>query len=313
MGTPTDLTALKGTITKPMLLPLLLLTANALATEVDSITIRTVTEDATEVLDEEMNRRIAKAIKKANRWGRCSERRLYAALGDILRAGPEGFFMVAPLENFANWSREVPKNGVARSESIYSSVRLHESVPITLYPLGKVLRVNENIIAGDKFSHFFNVGWTYYNIHYVDKEDVMVALDYGDTTERLIWGLLTTGVYSWADLSANFSGMRFWASVLAEPDVLNRELDPLVKCESSKWVQDRQFTWNNWVSASWDEGVNCNTYAPRFADKIEDVNKARVAEGLEICPMQPKACPAITKAAGPFSNKLIHPLCAAIQ
>jgi hypothetical protein len=313
MGTPTDLTALKGIITKSMLLPLLLITANALATEVDSITVRTIAEDATEVLNEEMNRRIGKAIKKANRWGQCSERRLYRALGDRLRAGPEGFFLVAPLENFANWNRDVPKKGVPRSESIYSRVRVHESVPITLYPLGKVLRLNESIIAGDKFSHFFNVGWTYYNIHYVDEKPVTVALDYGSTTERLIWGLLTTGVYSWADLSANFSGMRFWASVLGEPDVLHRELPPLVKCESSNWVQNRQFSWTNWVSAAWDEGVNCNTYAPRFADKIEEVNELRVAEGLEVCPIQPEACPAITKAAGPFANNLIHPICAALQ
>jgi hypothetical protein len=295
-----------------MFFALSILLSTGLATEVDSLTVRAAVADGTEVLDAEMNRRLEKAIAKANKWGRCKKKRLYSVLGNHLRAGPEGFFMVSPLENFANWNKEVPKDGVPRSESIYSRVRVYESVPINLYPLGKVIRVNDSIIAGDKFSHFFNVGWTYYTLHYVDESPISDALDYGDTTERLIWGLLTTGVYSWADLSANFSGMRFWASVLGEPDVLGRNLPALVKCENNKWVQNRSFKWANWVSPAWDEGVNCNTYAPRFADKIERVNRERIAEGLAICPMEPAACPAIRSAAGPFADQLIHPICATL-
>jgi hypothetical protein len=293
-----------------MLLTLFLFTSPGMATEVDSITVRKAVEDATAVLDAETNRRVQKAIRKANRWGQCKKKRLFYTLGDQLRAGPEGLFMVSPLENFTNWSRGVPKDGVSRAESIYSRVRVYESPPITLYPLGKVIRVNDSIIAGDKFSHFFNVGWTYYTIHYVDEATISDALEYGETTERWKWGLATTGVYSWADLSANFSGMRFWASVLGEPDVLGRKLPPLVRCENGNWIQNRSFRWSNWVSPAWDEGVNCNTYAPRFAEKIERVNQERQAEGLAICPVEPGACPTIRAAAGPFSNNLIHPLCA---
>jgi len=286
-----------------------LLLVGILSTEVDSITVRDAVGDATERLDAEMNKRIQKAVRVANRWGRCSERRLYSALGDKLRAGPEGFFMVSPLENFANRNDEIPSDGVPRSQSIYSRVKVYESLPITLYPLGKVIRVNDHIIAGDKFSHFFNVGWTYYKIHYRDQEPIDAALQYGDTTERLIWGLLTTGVYSWADLSANFSGMRFWASVLAEEDVVGRRLPPLVRCERGDWVQNRTFRWANWVSASWDEGVNCNTYAPRFADEIEKVNAERREKGLSVCPVRPEACKSIRMEAGPFANALINPKC----
>jgi hypothetical protein len=297
---------------EPMNFAPTLLLLSTLATEVDSITLRGSVSDATEHLDVEVNRRIEKAIHVANRRGRCSKKRLFSALGDKLRAGPGGLFMVSPMENFANWSRDVPKDSVARSESIYSRVRVYESLPITLYPLGKVIRVNEHIIAGDKFSHFFNVGWTYYKIHYVDQEPIEVALQYGDTTERMIWGLLTTGVYSWADLSANFDGMRFWASVLGEPDVIGRYMEALVRCERGDWVQNRKFTWKNWVSAAWDEGINCNTYSPRFADKIEKVNAERLGEGLRVCPVEPAACPVIRRAAGPFSKELINPKCTPI-
>ena len=134
-------------------------------------------------------------------------------------------------------------------------------------------------------------------------------MEYGDTTERMIWGLLTTGVYSWADLVANFQGMRFWASVLGEHDVLGSRFAPLVTCQNGSWVQNRNFRWENWVEAGWDEGINCNTYAPRFAEKIEEVNRERLDLGLEVCPVRPESCSAIRRALGPFSEAMVNPIC----
>ena len=134
--------------------PIFLMISAAQSTEVDSITKRDEIVEVMAPLDNEANRRIQKALRRANRFGRCSTKRLYKALGKTLRAGPEGLYMVAPMEMYSNWGGDIPNDGASKSDSIYERVRVYESPPIALYPLGNVIRVNNHIIAGDKFSHF---------------------------------------------------------------------------------------------------------------------------------------------------------------
>ena len=41
-----------------------------------------------------------------------------------------------------------------------------------------------------------------------------VALSWGEMREKGVYGFSTTGIFSYADLVANFNGYRFWNRVL---------------------------------------------------------------------------------------------------
>jgi hypothetical protein len=275
------------------------------ATEVDSFTNRSaVFVDATPALDAQMNRRIDQAIKRTNKIGSCDERLLYFEMGVSLRAGLLGAFMVSPLENYSNWSGKVDRNKTRRRNSIYKDLTIIESPPIALYPLGALILVNGQLIAGDKFSHFLNVGWTYYQIHHRKGRPVSEALAYGEKTEQGIWGLATTGIYSYADLAANFSGMRFWASVLGQEDPLGLNTEPLVKCVEGRWERQREFTWADWVDPGWDEGINCNKYAPRV--------ERNVSSGV-VCPADPTRCARVVALYGKYADRLVSPECHSVN
>ena len=275
------------------------------ATEVDSFTNRSaVFVDATPALDAQMNRRIDQAIKRTNKIGSCDEKLLYFEMGVSLRAGLLGAFMVSPLENYSNWSGKVDRNKTRRKNSIYKDLTVIESPPITLYPLGALIQVNDQLIAGDKFSHFLNVGWTYYQIRYRKGQTVSDAQAYGEKTEEGIWGLATTGIYSYADLAANFSGMRFWASVLGEEDPLGRNTTPMVQCVEGRWERQMEFTWAEWVNPGWDEGINCNKYAPRV--------ERNVPAGV-VCPADPSRCAEIVALYGKFADRLVSPQCHSVN
>ncbi len=297
------------------MLPLLLflaVSAPARATEADSFTHRDATlEDATSALDSEMNRRMNRALAGANFWGSCDENLLFLHLGGELRAGLLGVYMVSPLEFYSNLSPSVARQSTPRDESIYSDLGVLDSAPITLYPLGALIRVGGHVIAGDKFSHFLNVGWTYYRMTYREGRSLGRAMRYGESTERGIWGLATTGVYSYADLVANFQGMRFWAGILGEDDLLGVPVEAYVRCEEEEWVLVRPFAWSDWVDAGWDEGVNCNRYARRFQDKLA---AGSVRPGLETvdfreCPVTVGACISLQETYGDFSERLLAPEC----
>ena len=226
------------------------------ATEVDSFTNRNaVFEDATPALDAQMNRRIEHEIKRKNKEGSCHRQIIKIEMGVSLRAGLLGAFMVSPLENYSNWSGNVDRNKTRRKDSIYKDLSVIESPPIKLYPLGALIKVNDQLIAGDKFSHFLNVGWSCYQFHYKKGQPISDAQAYGEKTEEGIWGLATTGIYSYADLVANFNGMRFWASVLGEADPLGRVTEPMVQCIDGRWERQKKFSWVEWVDAGWDEGI----------------------------------------------------------
>ena len=275
------------------------------ATEVDSFTNRNaVFVDATPALDAQMNRRIDQAIKRTNKIGTCDAHLLYFEMGVSLRAGLLGAFMVSPLENYSNWSGKVDRNKTRRRNSIYKDLTIIESPPIALYPLGALILVNGQLIAGDKFSHFLNVGWTYYQIHHRKGQPVSEALAYGEKTEEGIWGLATTGIYSYADLAANFSGMRFWTSVLGEEDPLGLNTEPLVKCVEGRWERQLEFTWADWVDPGWDEGINCNKYAPRV--------ERNVSSGV-VCPVDPTRCARVVALYGKYADRLVSPECRSVN
>lgn len=70
----------------------------------------------------------------------------------------------------------------------------------------------------DKIGHFFAEGWAYFERTRDEGESLAQAMQWGSRQEAGKLGYATTGIYSFADLTANFNGWRFWNEILQSED-----------------------------------------------------------------------------------------------
>ena len=72
------------------------------------------------------------------------------------------------------------------------------------------------------------------------------AIHHGIVTEKTILGRATSGVFSTADLEANYHGMRFFEGLCASDD-------PMLVAGDDGWRLDRPFDFRDHVTPEWDE------------------------------------------------------------
>ena len=263
------------------------------ASEVDSFTHRHALKDAAPLLNQVVNVWMEEAVIDANKppliaditaqveQAGCNEQRLMSAVKDRLAA-----YLVGQLETFANESTALDTIKTPFVNSIYRDFDFTESPSISLTErLAVLLRIGDVYLGADKLGHFFTEGYTYYEHYLADGEQS--ALLYGDFTESSYYGELTTGIFSFADLTANLNGLRFWNSVLAKKiDPIDRSdnVRPYIVCRDNKWQRVRDFDWNDYVDDAWDEAINCNGY--RDETLLRKAQKRiRQASGGRSCPL----------------------------
>jgi hypothetical protein len=114
------------------------------------------------------------------------------------------------------------------TESIYMAELIDYA---TLSPTVKLYGVE---FGTDKIDHMFQQGYIYYRIYkdtlrggHTADEAQKQSVKWGQMTERTYYGLLVSGVYSNADLAANFAGLRFYQG-LSQPLEINGKTRPAV-------------------------------------------------------------------------------------
>ncbi len=287
----------------------------ALASEVDQFTRRfEYLADAAPIVNAKANLFLGKALKMANQDSRrCNEKVLYKSMRTFFRNHISG-----KLTRFILDSKAVPKRTIPLKKSIY-----REFGPFTspvLGGLGKlsdtsgvIIRMGENQIGSDKFEHFFGRGYAYFVRYYKRNYSLEKLLKYGDSLERYRLGALTTAVYSYGDLTANFNGMRFWNNVLQKhDDILGREynLGPYVVCKNGRWKQVKRINFLDYIDAAWDEGNNCSNFRSHRA--YDDVMAALLELSLNdtshsyVCPMQLEKMRSLVDKYGEAADFLLN-------
>ncbi|HMB56758.1 MAG TPA: hypothetical protein VKM35_06075 [Arenimonas sp.] len=229
-----------------------LVLGNACAYETDPYTHRLAPlVDAAPALDREVNAALREVLIEHGSEPR--EERIVAAV--FHRLG--GYYWVDHIERWAMDSPEVQKLPTPRWHSIYRDVPLHDSRISGLFGIGPSFLLDGNLIGTDKLGHFFSQGRKFWR-RWRRLHDEGRAAAHSAFTERAIFGAPMTGVYSNADLVANYEGYRFYRS-LFEDDVVPGKL-ALLRWQDGHWIQQRQFEWNDFVNAYWDEALNPNAY-----------------------------------------------------
>lgn len=169
-----------------------------------------------------------------------------------------GIFWVDRIERWAMKSPEVEKLPQVRRHSIYAGAPPWATRVNFVFGVGRTLKVGGVLVGSDKLGHFFSQGLKYYQSFEEGKPEAQV-LHRGRVGERWLFGQLTTGVYSNADLVANYEGYLFYRSLSEEGIVAGKPA--IVSWRGGRPVVERAFDWRDHVNDYWDEALNPSHFA----------------------------------------------------
>lgn len=207
--------------------------------------------DSTALLDDRVNLSVRKAISNWSgpRNDKKVVNRIYSDIG--------GRHWVDKIERWAMNSDEVDRLQLDRHDSIYQGHPFWATRVAGLFGVGPTIKLNGVLVGSDKLGHFLSQGRKFYR-RYLRMGDEREAAERSAYTERALFGQMTTGVYSNADLVANYEGFLFYLS-LFEDDVIPGK-PAILRWEGDHWIIQRPFTWADHVNAYWDESINANHY-----------------------------------------------------
>jgi hypothetical protein len=97
----------------------------------------------------------------------------------------------------------------------------------------------------DKIGHLFQQGYEYLRIYETaiaagtsEPAAIAAAVRYGTISEKGLYGLTLTGVYSNGDLAADYAGFKFYRNLFHEVRIGERALPPLMRREGTRWTID---------------------------------------------------------------------------
>jgi hypothetical protein len=129
----------------------------------------------------------------------------------------------------------------------------------------------------DKLGHYLAQGFQYYE--YFKQLDPRLSASaraeavraYGHEQEVGQLGIATGGVYSPADLAANWAGMLFFMALFDDMQLETaRHARYIARDAHGRYRRARDFHWSEWVSADWDEVQNPTRIEQRVLfDKVK--------------------------------------------
>jgi len=312
---------------------------DSFSAEIDSVTPRKLNLDnSLNIIDTIFNQRMQEGIQKAN-----------AKQGDIEDIGKNEFcdeeilyteLRKAIFQSFtASWGLkgyDLDKQlrillarqsySLSLNDSIYRDISYLEGFSLNIKELSDVVNINDHLIGLDKIGHFFAEGWKYFELTHYKTYNTDQALKWGEEQETGKFGYTSTGIFSFADLVANFNGWRFWNKVLLrEADPLKGTIStffnkPYITCEIQivdsiknkkivkSWEYNTRFYLSEYIDGAWDEGNNCNSYEDPVIEEKVTLRINNVKSDFT-CPFIDEECLAAQKKYGYFAKHVLHPYC----
>ncbi|MBN2657632.1 MAG: hypothetical protein JXR86_11280 [Spirochaetales bacterium] len=112
-----------------------------------------------------------------------------------------------------------------------------------------IVKVAGEFIGPDKIDHFFDQGYSYW-LKSGFGEDDKAAIEFGVESENGWYGLKAGGVFSFADLKANWEGYRFYI------DLFDEEKGYLKISEEGLISMREPFDWSDYIDWQFDELKN---------------------------------------------------------
>lgn len=126
--------------------------------------------------------------------------------------------------------------------SIYAGVVSPFPFALTVFD-SPTIRLYGVDLGTDKIGHFFQQGAAYFDRHadaraagVSDDVAIDLAVQYGVLTEATFFGVGLTGVYSNADLAANYAGFKFYRNLFRSMAIDGMQFAPIVLRDGDHWI-----------------------------------------------------------------------------
>ncbi|MEQ1565435.1 MAG: hypothetical protein ABMA64_07350 [Myxococcota bacterium] len=239
---------------------------HAWAYETDQLTARDQQlADATEVANRLMDDVLARAVDRVNDRSVCGDHDLASVARAVhhltsRREGvwERGAFRAAGFGTFTaaiEGDPSVDRFGFEAREDLYGVVPFGASMILRLAGPCSTFEIGGVRMGSDKIDHFLDTGYHYFRAHTLDPALPVRA---GTASERSFYGLFTSKTFSYADLRANWDGLRFY-----------RALDTYVAARPDGCLEvTRPFDWREWASPEWDEVLNPPVYTRAVEEAV---------------------------------------------
>lgn len=160
-------------------------------------------------------------------------------------------------------------------------------VPTNYLTISPTVRLYGVEFGTDKIAHFFQQGFTYYKIFnsavangLPPDEAVKKAVKWGRMSERTFFGTLVSGVFSNADLYANYVGMKFYLG-LTFPVKIGNELRPaILLLKHGIWVVNNDIDLHAvlikpFLTNHMNEALNPSLFIPGLRSSVRRIVKKR--------------------------------------
>lgn len=114
--------------------------------------------------------------------------------------------------------------------------------PVNYTTMSPTVKIDGIEFGTDKLDHFFQQGYQYYKIYNkavakgaTPTEAAKKAISWGKKTERTYFGYWVSGVYSNADLYANYVGLKFYQSLTKPVQIGGKPRPALLDLVDGKW------------------------------------------------------------------------------
>ena len=159
----------------------------------------------------------------------------------------------------------------ARYKSNFSD-SIFQLVPTNYLTISPTVKIYGFQFGTDKIAHLFQQGYTYYTKYrraagkdLPPDEAAKKAIRWGKITEQTYFGTLVSGVYSNADMCANYVGMKFYQSLTHEIKIGELTRPPILVLEDGFWkmnknVELREILLKPFISNHFNEAFNSSKY-----------------------------------------------------
>lgn len=250
------------------------LSSPALAYETDQISERLADlEDSERLADAKVAEWLRFALDRTNEQTRCTAsvestrrvlaRTIYDRLAFPTYVKGRGELAGLGYGAFAAWLETDPRvdrRMVEDDVDIYDRLRPRDSLVLGTVGICSTIKLGGVLMGTDKPDHFWAQGYEYLLASREGRAEER-ALRWGVASERGRYGLATSGVFSYADLAANWAGYQFYKGLLGEES-------PMQLGEDGCVVERRPFQWAEWLDDAVDEALNPPIYRKSVGEAV---------------------------------------------
>lgn len=135
--------------------------------------------------------------------------------------------------------------------------------PLFVIGLAPTIHMYDYYFGTDKLGHFFMMGHTYYKLYnYLlakgksTQQAHAAIVTYGQALEQTYLGTLINGVYSNADLSANYAGWKFYMNLAHSVKIGKQTSPPILVFNGNKWEFSKHVNKNTLLKPYLSENLN---------------------------------------------------------